>query len=462
MTNISDEYIAEAALGDAYGNPRREKEENAFIRFINSGWGVAMICAIVSLIAVVAMVKWGQMGDPVDPVGPSGSPSKEFGFTYEMPDSNISSLTCAAMPGATVQVNASVINHGAPFYYTGAASEYRPHAQFILQTDPSVILYGYLPHTCDMAEYLVETGEKGMGCYLFTIPEDAPTGVYDLELSYGDESYTFDSVLIITPTKIPFPDLSNHRISFYASYNTTGGLHPGDVLNIFASICNEGEAFTYVGDPFDFKPEATLYHMEDPSYTVKGFPAPTGMEPRICTVEHGDLGNANYDFYIPQDAPTGSYGLILSYGGHSQISEDYVTVEPPAEQAPPFEPPVPDDATAELLRDAYVKLHSSYISREGISIRRYYGVLPSGAVVAMLDSTDILVSANLWSERVGAANIKYTDGNRILVLHNGVFYTLPEARTHSGGILTQEDLMVIEALHRQYYPFLYKESADGS
>jgi hypothetical protein len=122
------------------------------------------------------------------------------------------------------------------------------------------------------------------------------------------------------------PDLTGHPFSFGYERTIVGDLCPGDSVDIFTLVRNEGDTFTYTGDPFDFAPKAVLYHMDDPTYTVKGFPPPTGMEPRLCTVEKGDFGECTYTFTFPADAPMGEYGLILSYGEAQQVYEGVLTV----------------------------------------------------------------------------------------------------------------------------------------
>ena len=72
-----------------------------------------------------------------------------------------------------------------------------------------------------------------------------------------------------------------------------------------------------------------------------------------------------------------------------------------------------------------------------------------------LDHTDAL-----WSEQVGVADIRYTDGNRILFFCQDTFYTLPEA--YSAKLLTNHDLAIIENLHREYAPFLYADPDEPS
>ena len=90
LNGIRDEYITEAAaalglLGataPAYTKPAREHRENLLSRFFNSGWGVAVICAVVSLSVLGGIVWAGQR--PTVPPGGSDMPHVSEGE----PDTN--------------------------------------------------------------------------------------------------------------------------------------------------------------------------------------------------------------------------------------------------------------------------------------------------------------------------------------------------------------------------------------
>lgn len=98
----------------------------------------------------------------------------------------------------------------------------------------------------------------------------------------------------------------------------------------------------------------------------------------------------------------------------------------------------------ELICEYAYRMHD--LRAEYVSIRKYYGRFASGALVAMIDSGDY--PCVVWEETVGSTVITYGDGNRILVLYNGEFYTLPEAYT--AGYLTAEDLDTIAKLHGEH------------
>ena len=66
MDGLDDAFIEEGMLPDTSATPAarsRERGDNPFIRFANSGWGVAMICAFVSISVLVAIVRLGMGGN---------------------------------------------------------------------------------------------------------------------------------------------------------------------------------------------------------------------------------------------------------------------------------------------------------------------------------------------------------------------------------------------------------------
>ncbi len=309
MTNISDEYIQEAALLPRAGRPRRVRPENAFTRFMDSGWGVAMLCAVVSLIAVVALAKWGQTELPA-------GFSDRFEFSYEITYDDGRAWDGHPAPGDTVTVTTSITNLGEAFGTYGFSAR----AHFVLQDDSSVLLEGFYP-AIDPAWHTVEHGQQGYLTTHIFIPEDAVSGVYDLVLFYNGVEAVYRGVMTVgEPEEITPLD----RFSF--GYEPAQGVAtPDSIFEMTAWVVNDGDAFTFVGDPYDFTPTAVLYH-QDSVYTVLGDRAPTGIPARPCTVAHGQMGKISYSFYFPADAPIGSYRLVLSYGEEKQTFEDVLTV----------------------------------------------------------------------------------------------------------------------------------------
>ncbi|MBE6540879.1 MAG: hypothetical protein E7672_00305 [Ruminococcaceae bacterium] len=90
---------------------------------------------------------------------------------------------------------------------------------------------------------------------------------------------------------------------------------------------------------------------------------------------------------------------------------------------------------------------------ELVSVREYYGEFASGAIVGMIDAFDHI--AVLWSEEVGGWEFRYIDGNRIIVLYEGEFYTLSEA--YEKGYLTDSDLSTIHEKFREMHEEMYMQ-----
>lgn len=62
LDGLNDTFIEEGMLPDSAVTPARRSRErgnNPFIRFANSGWGVAILCAVVSLSVLTAIVRLG-------------------------------------------------------------------------------------------------------------------------------------------------------------------------------------------------------------------------------------------------------------------------------------------------------------------------------------------------------------------------------------------------------------------
>ena len=316
MTNISDEYIAEAALGDAYGNPRREREENPFIRFVNSGWGVAMICAVVSLIAVVALARWGQTEPPV-------GFSDRFEFAYEITYDDGRAWDGHPAPGDTVTVTTSITNLGEAF----GAYGFSAHAQFVLQKDRSVILEGFYP-VADHAWITVEHGQKASRSTHFFIPEDAVSGVYDLVLSYDGVETVYKGVLTLDDPEETTPSRDftfDYELSGAGDDPHRGIVHPGDTFFVNTTIINEGAPFTYEGASTEFCAHAQFVLSGDTETILAGFMDHTA-DFNTFRVENGQQGRGSLVFPVPKDIPLGVYDLVLSYGKEEKTFEDVLTI----------------------------------------------------------------------------------------------------------------------------------------
>ncbi len=315
MTDISDEYIAEAALGDAYGNPRREKEENPFIRFINSGWGVAMICAIVSLVAVVALARWGQAEPPV-------GYSDRFEFSYEITYDDGRAWDGHPAPGDAITVTTSITNLGEAFGNYGFSA----YALFVLQEGSTIIIEDTFSPIIEHAWTTIEHGQKAHRTIHIAIPEDAVSGVYDLVLSCDGVEKIFEGVMTVGESVIA-PD----QFSFsYEMTNTdgspfTGSLTRGSSFRLSTTIVNQGAPFTHMGSSSEFGAYPLFMWSSDHSVTIRvEFVINDDEGPHV--IETGEKSRCDFICTIPDNAPEGAYDLRLSCLGVGQVFEEVLTV----------------------------------------------------------------------------------------------------------------------------------------
>ncbi len=251
-----------------------------------------------------------------------GDPDARFSFGYE--------LAGDALTGTPYLMDTWVINEGEAFTYEGSSMGFAPTASLV-HMETQYRIDGSFGRDDDQGIFTVNPGDVGRVTQEFFIPDDAPTGAYALHLSYGGMSKTFPGAVIVavpTDTALEYPLLEDgHPFSFgYEPFD--GFAIPGDWIDIRAWVVNEGDPFSFVGDPFSFQPAATLYHMES-GYVIQGYPAPTGVMPRPSNVLTGQMGANSYEFRIPAAAPTGEYGLKLSYNGQEQSFEALLTIAIP-------------------------------------------------------------------------------------------------------------------------------------
>ena len=110
---------------------------------------------------------------------------------------------------------------------------------------------------------------------------------------------------------------------------------------------------------------------------------------------------------------------------------------------------LPDMNYAVLIETFWEKIPVA----DSVSVLHYYGEYDSGAIVAMMTCSEYEYTEALWDERIGNTVIHYNNGNRILVLYEGTFYTLTTA--YNEGYLTDEDLAKISDLQKEFFPYLY-------
>ncbi len=277
-----------------------------------------------------------------------GDPNAKFSFGYK--------LAGDALTGASYLMNTWITNEGEPFTFEGSSMGFAPTA-VLIHMETQYRINGSFGMDDDQGIFTVNTGDMRYVTQEFFIPADAPTGAYALKLSYGGVSESFPGAVIVTHLVLDYPLLENgHPFSF--GYQPFGDIaNPGEQFIMNAWVINEGEPFSFMGDPYSFQPTATLYHM-DSDYTIGGLPPPTGVEPRPCNILTGQKGESAYTFPIPADAPTGTYGLKLTYGGAQETFDNVLTVAESTVIAPAvlynLTMPIGSDWLYEPIDEAYV------------------------------------------------------------------------------------------------------------
>jgi ABC-type phosphate/phosphonate transport system substrate-binding protein len=113
----------------------------------------------------------------------------------------------------------------------------------------------------------------------------------------------------------------------------------------------------------------------------------------------------------------------------------------------PSTPPVLSKSVAKRVKSDYQRhfldslpqhLHpENGYNVENISIDRYYGTYNS-SVALMMSNVYEEHQHIQWEEKVAGYVFAYSDGNRILVWNDGMFYKLPQA--YEQGFLTKQDV----------------------
>lgn len=308
MTDISEKYITEAALVPAVGASPARKPENRFAalsRALNSGWGVACICFIVAIAAVVGMVAWGRMGEMT---GPGSDPNTQFTFSYSM-----TPINGKVNRGDTVTVDASMTNQGKAF----TTSDFFPYAQFILQGNDSIVIQGVYALDESTEKRKIENGDQASRYFIFSIPENAVEGTYDLVISYKKEQQVYSGVLEVD-TDHTAPEYSFGYKPVKQFY------HIGETVTMEAWVINNRE-FLYKGELYGFKPTPACLEHRQSGYRIQGIT--TAWDGYTTTIiPAGTKGMAEYQFSLLTGVPTGEYDLILTYKDCEQRFEQVLTV----------------------------------------------------------------------------------------------------------------------------------------
>ncbi|MBQ9781147.1 MAG: hypothetical protein IJW00_09410 [Clostridia bacterium] len=209
LTNINDLYIAEAAeMPYETAVIPAEKRQNPFVRFLNSGWGVAVICCLVAAAVLVGIIAAGRAAGPVTILPGAGPTHPNFSFDYELDPKQDTYL-----PGDTFTVKTEVKNLGIPFTVQGSSQAFSADAWLIPHGSTDVYtakgrINGLFAYTEDYVVQTIGQGDEGKHSGIFTIPEttipeSTVVGDYDLVLSYKDEYQIFENVVTVIKDTTP-------------------------------------------------------------------------------------------------------------------------------------------------------------------------------------------------------------------------------------------------------------------
>ena len=320
-------------------------------------------------------------------------PSAQFEFDYTMQDAEGNVHDCFVRPGEFFSVLTTVTNKGKSFRCV--EWEYFANACFVLHGDETVRIAGdyAIPDSATPMIKTVENGESGLQRIMFTLPQSTVPGVYDLVLSYGGYSQTFERVLTVAVPTVIDPAVL---------YNLTMPIGSNWLYEPIGEAFVDGEEVivrirfaTDVG---------TLFFLNG----------------EVINAVTGDdqLGYWEYSFIMPQKD---SEIIFHTYDGtapYSGMLKDYILEHPRIERA---------------------------------DLQYYYGEYGDGAMVALLGGG---VYGQLETETiVGGYSFWTHEVIPIMVWQDGIFCELPEA--YEQGIITDEHLADIFALHktgfRSYY-----------
>ncbi len=209
MTNVNDKFIDEAA---EMPSPElavvKMSRWERFSHFMNSGWGVAMICGIVAIGVMAGIIAAGRAGEPgVMPPGHNEStaetgvenpretndrPDGRFTFDYR----GISERESVSKRDINFRFYASVTNVGETFTFENGPEHFYPDKVLFIHQGTDYVIEAVISEDVEpMAT--VPTGTKGELTFVVYIPQEAEPGLYALRLTYGDESDTFYDVLTV-------------------------------------------------------------------------------------------------------------------------------------------------------------------------------------------------------------------------------------------------------------------------
>ena len=327
FTNINDLYIAEAAeMPYETAKTPYEKRPNPIIHFFSSGFGVALLCLLVSAAVTVGIIAAGRAPDH-----PAGNPAhKNFAFSYEIVPARDEYLY-----GNGFTVHTTVKNLGSAFTVTGSSTEFSADAWLVPHGTRDVFeaehsIRGLFASTDDYVTQRIDTGDEGHSSGFFTITREVAPGDYDLVLSYKGEYQVFEKA--ITVADIPWV-LEDIKFSI-KSYPEKKEYVSGETVTLdFAVTGFDPTLYSGLTDGAPLEQGYTLSAVltlhgrgKDDAAAIVG----NVVWDKMANLAVSSTAWAYYtaDFRIPADADVGLYDLHLLYVGTHGDDRVEETVEP--------------------------------------------------------------------------------------------------------------------------------------
>lgn len=390
LTNINDTWIDETAeMPVAVAVAPRRSFWRRLSDAANSPVGVALICGVVALGVLAGIIAAGQnapntptvnppaggsVSNPSNQTEPSNSldlvppdtaeveatlrppltdSSPNFDFSFTIDEGGVFKR------GTTYNITTTLTNVGKAFTYSGSSTDFFAEATLLYHSGQTSAyehpigyeIQGMFPITDDYVEnYEVVQGKTANRTGHFIIPDTAPTGQYDLKLSYKGEYVIYENAVSI---------YGEERFAF--AYEDIGPIPEEDNVGPFvggwiifsASVTNLGAPFTAEG----FFPTVTFV-CRDTGYkfNVKASPSGDIVELEVATDQTGEM---IYCGYVPDDADVGIYDLVLSYGEESRTFYEVIRISvfvppEPVTEAPP-KAMVESSFTALEVAKAYIE-----------------------------------------------------------------------------------------------------------
>ena len=280
----------------------------------------ALIESLIQTIAKYAGVSTEQVkilidGEGVEIVPPDGI-SGRLQFSHSLMGGN-----AMAVVGGTLDITVTMTNISLDdIEFTGSWGEFVPSA-ILTMGSTAVITHEPYDVTQEYQKYTLAPGESREMTYTFPIPEGAVCGEYDLLVTFGDDSFTFEKAVQVVEITIP-EDIIKTLEFYYSQPGTYATL--GSTAWISVGMTNISDYdIDYIGSSSAFVPDAVL-RLDNTIIEHEIYPHNEDIVEQ--SLKPGVSREVTYKFSIPENAMCGAYDLIVSFGKESFTFEKAVQV----------------------------------------------------------------------------------------------------------------------------------------